>query len=80
MYFTVISAELVNDNNRKRLASLGVNVILRPNRSMPEMLIACTIAPGSAEMIEEICSRGGDSIERFIITCDDFIGEIYYIN
>ncbi len=60
-----VTAELVNDSNRERIARLGANVILRPNRSMPEMLITCTIAPGSAQMLEEISSRGGDSIERF---------------
>ncbi len=72
-YTKGVTAELVNDNNRPRLASLGANVILRPNRSMPEMLITCTIAPGSAQMLEEISSRGGDSIERFSISCDEFV-------
>ncbi len=67
-----VTAELVNDNNRERIRQLGADVILRPNRSMPEMLITCTIAPGSAQMIEEISSRGGDSIERFELLGNNF--------
>ncbi len=78
-YCNGVTAELVNDSNRERIAKLGANVILRPNRSMPEMLITCTIAPGSAQMIEEISARGGDSIERFAISCDAFVwGELLY--
>ncbi len=74
-----ITAELVNDRNRERLAKLGANVILRPNRSMPEMLITCTIAPGSAQMLEEISSRGGDSIERFDLLEGNYIwGDLLY--
>ncbi len=78
-YTKGITAELVNNSNRERLVKLGVNVILRPNRSMPEMLITCTIAPGSAQMLEEIYSRGGDSIERFSILHEGFTwGELLY--
>ncbi len=71
-YSNGVTAELVNDNNRERIRNLGADVILRPNRSMPELLISCTIAPGSAQMIEEISSRGGDSIERFEIPRAEF--------
>ncbi len=74
-----VTAELVNDSNRERIATLGANVILRPNRSMPEMLITCTIAPGSAQMLEEISSRGGDSIERFELLPKEFTwGDLLY--
>ncbi len=74
-----ITAELVYDDNRPRLAALGANVILRPNRSMPEMLITCTIAPGSAQMLEEISSRGNDTIERFSLPCMEFLwGDLLY--
>ncbi len=74
-----ISAELVYDSNRPRLAALGANVILRPNRSMPEMLVTCTIAPGSAQMLEEISSRGDDTIERFDLPCMELIwGDLLY--
>ncbi len=78
-YNNGITAELVHDSNRARLAALGANVILRPNRSMPEMLITCTIAPGSAQMLEEISSRGEDSIERFELPCAEFFwGDLLY--
>ncbi len=78
-YNNGVTAELVNDNNRDRIRKLGADVILRPNRSMPELLITCTIAPGSAQMIEEIASRGGDSIERFEISCAEFLwGDLLY--
>ncbi len=78
-YNNGVTAELVNDRNRERIAKLGADVILRPNRSMPEMLITCTIAPGSAQMIEEISSRGGDSIERFSLPQGEFVwGDLLY--
>ncbi len=78
-YNNGVTAELVNDNNRERIEKLGANVILRPNRSMPEMLITCTIAPGASRMIEEIVSRGGDSIERFSVSCHRFLwGDLLY--
>lgn len=78
-YDNGVTAELVNDRNRERIAQLGANVILRPNRSMPEMLIRCTNAPGAAKMIEEIVSSGGDSIERFDLNCEEFQwGDLLY--
>ncbi len=77
-----ITAELVNDSNRERIRKLGANVILRPNRSMPELLITSTIAPGSGQMVEEISSRGKDSIERFNLTCNGFkwADLLYHLN
>nr|WP_229649268.1 ion channel [Vibrio splendidus]MCC4880446.1 potassium channel family protein [Vibrio splendidus] len=78
-YDNGVTAELVNDRNRDRIAKLGANVILRPNRSMPEMIIRCTNAPGAAKMIEEIVSSGGDSIERFDLNCKEFQwGDLLY--
>ena len=70
-YNNGITAEVVNDDNRERIRKHGADVILRPNRSMPELLITATIAPGSGEMIEEIISRGNSSLERFNLELSD---------
>ncbi|EGR2988526.1 two pore domain potassium channel family protein [Vibrio parahaemolyticus] len=78
-YSNGVTAEIVNDRNRERIRNLGANVILRPNRSMPELLVTSTIAPGASQMVEEIVSRGGDSIERFEIDCSEFRwGDVLY--
>lgn len=66
-YNNGITAEIVNDNNRERTRKHGADVILRPSRSNPELLITATIAKGSGTFIEEIQSRGNSSIERFSI-------------
>ena len=65
-YSNQITAEITNDTNKSRLKNAcGVSVVMRSNRSYPEMLISATIAPGSEIFFEELTSRGGDSFEVF---------------
>lgn len=65
-----ITAEVINDKNRERMYEVGVNVIMRPNRSYPEMLITSTISPGISHVLEELSSRGNDTLEVFNIPSD----------
>lgn len=62
-----VTAEIVNDKNRKRMYEVGVDVIMRPNRAYPEMLVTVTIAPDTAPVLEEMSSRGDDTLEVFSI-------------
>lgn len=64
-YTNNIACELIDDKSRARLHSHDVSVIVRPNRSYPEMIIRCAISPGSQHMLEELLSVGGDTIEMF---------------
>lgn len=66
-YAKDVTAEVVNDSNRKRMIEIGVDVIMRPNRSYPEMLVTATIAPGTASVLEELSSRGDDTLEVFSV-------------
>jgi len=77
-----VTAEIVNDSNRKRMYDVGVDVIMRPNRSYPAMLITATIAPGTATVLEELSSRGGDTLELFNIpeNVNDFVWGDLLIN
>lgn len=74
-----ISAELIDDNMRDSLRANGVETIIRPTRSYPELLIRATVAEGSEKMLEELLSSKGDSIATFRIKCPSFVwGELLY--
>lgn len=65
-YSKDVTAEVVNEKNRKRTREKGgVDVIMRPNRAYPGMLVRATITKGYAEVIEELSSVGNDTIESF---------------
>jgi hypothetical protein len=62
-----VTAEVVNDENRKRMVErAGVDVVIRPTRSYPCFLVSATIGKdGVREVIEELMSRGKDTLEVF---------------
>lgn len=63
--------EMIDDNMGKMLKNTKkVQSVLRPNRSHPEMLVRCAVAPGSEYMFEELASVGGDAVERFNVRKD----------
>ncbi len=78
-YTKGVTCEIVHDKNRKRCKELGANIIMRPNRSYPEMLVTATIAEGTAEVLEELSRRGDDTMEVFTIEKSDFLwGNLLY--
>ncbi len=79
-YNKKVTAEVVQDNHRKRMKErAGVDVVIRPNRSYPSMIVAATITEGSIELIEELITRGGDSLELFTTNVKSFtFGEALY--
>lgn len=62
---SLILAECVDDTNRQRFRLAGANVIIRPMRAYPEMLIRGLVAPGSEQIIENLFSSFGDLYLRF---------------
>jgi len=61
----LIVAECVDDQNRKRFRQLGADIIIRPIRAYPEMLVRGLVAPGSEQIIENLFSVQGDEYVRY---------------
>ncbi len=60
-----ILAECVEDSNRKRLERAGANVVIRPIRAYPEMIVRAFDAPGSERIIENMFNSEGDEYRRY---------------
>ncbi len=60
-----ILAECVDDDNRDRLLNAGADVVIRPMRAYPEMIVRAFVAPGSEQIIENMFSHRGDEYIRF---------------
>jgi len=65
-----ILAECVDDANRERLTSIGANVLIRPIRAYPEMIVRAFVAPGSEQIIENMFSNSGDEYLRYDVCVD----------
>ena len=50
---SLILAESVDDDNTQRFRQAGANVIIRPMRAYPEMLIRGLLVPGAEQIIEK---------------------------
>lgn len=61
----LILAECVDDDNRQRFKQVGAQVIIRPMRAYPEMLIRSLVAPGAELIIENLLSSLGDLYLRY---------------
>lgn len=70
---TVILAECVDDDNRQRFRQAGANIIIRPIRAYPEMLIRTLQAPGSEQIIENLFSSLGDVYLRFEVNINQVL-------
>lgn len=60
-----ILAECVEDSNRKRLAAAGANILIRPIRAYPEMIVRAFDVPGSEGIIENMFNSDNDTYKRF---------------
>lgn len=60
-----ILAECVEDNNRKRLEDAGANIVIRPIRAYPEMIVRAFDAPGSERIIENMFNSENDEYRRY---------------
>jgi voltage-gated potassium channel len=62
-----VLAECVEDDNRKRLEGAGANIVLRPIRAYPEMIVRAFDAPGSERIIENMFTSEDDEYRRYDI-------------
>ena len=67
----LILAECVDDENRQRFKQAGANVIIRPMRAYPEMLVRSLVAPGSEQIIENLFSSLGDQYLRYEVNINN---------
>lgn len=63
-----IAAEVVVDKNRQRCKNAGADVVVRPMRAYPELLIRALSSPGTEEVLENLFSHDGTHMER--VDCD----------
>jgi len=63
-----VLAECVDDRNRARLLAAGADLVLRPMRSYPEMIVRGLVAPGAEQIIENMFTSANDEYARFDLT------------
>jgi len=61
----IILAECVDDSNRARLLGAGADIVIRPIRAYPEMIVRSLVAPGSEQIIENMFSNKDDEYLRY---------------
>ncbi|MEW5009428.1 MAG: potassium channel family protein [Cycloclasticus sp.] len=66
-----VLAECVDDTNRQRLDDAGANIVIRPIRAYPEMIVRAFDAPGSERIIENMFNSEGDEYRRYDV---DIVG------
>jgi voltage-gated potassium channel len=60
-----IVAECLDDDNRGRMRRAGADVVVRPMRGYPSILVRSLVAPGSEKIIENLFSGRGDELVLF---------------
>ena len=59
-----IIVEAVSDHNYQRFLDAGANVVIRPIRAYPEMVVRAMVHPGTEKIIEDLLNAKGDSLHR----------------
>lgn len=67
----IILAECVDDRNRARFRKLGAEVLIRPVRAYPEMLVRGLVAPGAEQIIENLFTSSADEYARYDVEIRD---------
>ena len=60
-----VLAECTDDQNRERLLGAGADVVIRPIRAYPEMIVRAFVAPGSECIIENMFTSSSDEFRRY---------------
>lgn len=63
-----ILAECVEDGNRLRLKRVGADIVVRPLRGYPEMIVRALAAPGAEAILEDLFTSRGDECWRYDVT------------
>ncbi len=68
-----IIAEAVEDTNRPRFRRFGAELVVRPLRGYPEMIVRALAAPGSEAILEDLFTSKRDECWRYDITVEGWI-------
>ncbi len=60
----LIAAECAVDSNRARLKQVGAQVVIRPIRAYPELLVRSVVAPGTETVMENLFTHDDDHMLR----------------
>ncbi len=63
--------EVAQDVNRQRMKTFGADVVIRPVRAYPELLVRAIVAPGTEEVLENLFTHDGDHMTRFDLPFQD---------
>ena len=68
-----IIAESVLDENRPRLTRVGAEIVVRPLRGYPEMIVRALAAPGAEAILEDLFTSRRDECWRYDIKVEGWI-------
>lgn len=60
-----VLAEVVNDDNRNRFSAAGADIVVRPIRAYPEIIVRALVAPGFEKVLENLFQHEGDHTIRY---------------
>ncbi len=66
-----VIAECLNDRNRDRFYKVGAQIVVRPIRAYPELLIRALVAPGSEKILENLFTHDGDHLRRYDVRMEN---------
>jgi len=69
----MIIVEATQDINRQRMRNAGADVIIRPIRAYPELIVRSIVAPGTEEVLENLFTHDEDHMIRFDLSFKDKI-------
>ena len=63
--------EVAQDVNRQRMVTVGADIVIRPVRAYPELLVRAIVAPGTEEVLENLFTHDEDHMVRFDLPFKD---------
>jgi voltage-gated potassium channel len=68
-----ILAECVDDANRPRMRRFGADLVVRPLRGYPEMIVRALAAPGAEKILEDLFTSRGDECWRYDVSVTNWL-------
>ena len=66
-----VLAECVDDRNRERLMKAGADIVIRPMRAYPGLIVRSLVARGSEQIFERVLLGDSDEYTRFDVDVTD---------
>jgi len=66
-----IVAEVSDDINRERIKNMGADIMLRPVRAYPELIVRSLVAPGTEQVLENMFTHDDDHMVRLDVEFKD---------